>query len=58
MILFDEPELSLSMRWQKRLLPDIVNSGRCVFLLAATHSPFIFENNLREYAVALSDSMR
>ena len=58
MILFDEPELSLSLRWQKRLLPDIVKSGRCVFLLAATHSPFIFENSLREYTVALSDSMR
>ena len=58
MILFDEPELSLSMRWQKRLLPDIINSGKCVSLLAATHSPFIFENEMREFAVTLSDYMR
>lgn len=57
MILFDEPELSLSMRWQKRLLPDIIKSGKCVSLLAATHSPFIFENEMHDFAVALSDYM-
>ncbi|HCM0709766.1 TPA: AAA family ATPase [Vibrio parahaemolyticus] len=45
-VLFDEPELSLSMEWQMTLLPDIVNSNRCGFLLAATHSPFIFNNEL------------
>lgn len=58
LIIFDEPELSLSMRWQQRLLPDIVNSGKCDFLVAATHAPFIFDNELRPYAVALSDSMK
>lgn len=45
-ILFDEPELSLSMEWQIQLLPDILSSSRCGFLLAATHSPFIFQNEL------------
>ena len=45
-IFFDEPELSLSMEWQKTLLPDILNSGRCSFLFTTTHSPFIFENDL------------
>ncbi|MFJ5392824.1 AAA family ATPase [Pectobacterium sp. CHL-2024] len=45
-IFFDEPELSLSMEWQKTLLPDIVNSGKCKFLFCTTHSPFIFDNNL------------
>jgi predicted ATPase len=49
-ILFDEPELSLSMEWQKKLLADIVKSSKCAFLLAATHSPFIFENELDQYA--------
>ena len=49
-ILFDEPELSLSIEWQRKLLPDIVQSGKCAFLLAATHSPFIFENDLDRYA--------
>jgi predicted ATPase len=45
-LLFDEPELSLSLEWQKLLLPDILKSGRCRLLLAVTHSPFIFDNEL------------
>lgn len=54
-IFFDEPELSLSMEWQKTLLPDIVNSGKCKFLFATTHSPFIFENDLQNNTVDLFD---
>lgn len=53
-VLFDEPELSLSIEWQKMLLPDIVQSGRCPFLLATTHSPFIFENEFDKNACDLS----
>lgn len=45
-LLFDEPELSLSIEWQKLLLPHILKSGKCKLLLAATHSPFIFDNEL------------
>ncbi|UVO31717.1 ATP-binding protein [Bradyrhizobium arachidis] len=45
-VLIDEPELSLSMEWQKKLLPDVVGSPTCRQLLAITHSPFIFENEL------------
>ena len=52
-IIYDEPELSLSVEWQKKILPDIIRSGRCDFLVAATHSPFIFENELDPYARAL-----
>ncbi|WP_246863071.1 AAA family ATPase [Dolichospermum sp. UHCC 0315A] len=52
-ILFDEPELSLSMIWQRQLLPDIINSGKCELLLAVTHSPFIFDNELDKYAIGL-----
>lgn len=55
MILFDEPELSLSMEWQKQLLPDIMNSNKCDFLLAVTHSPFIFDNELDGYAVGINE---
>lgn len=54
-IFFDEPELSLSMEWQKTLLPDIVKSGKCKFLFATTHSPFIFENDLQNNTVDLFD---
>lgn len=52
-VLFDEPELSLSLNWQKQLLPDLINSNKCSFLLAVTHSPFIFENELDEFAVSM-----
>lgn len=45
-VLFDEPELSISVEWQERLLPDILKSSNCKFLLAVTHSPFIFDNYL------------
>ena len=43
-ILFDEPELSLSIKWQEHFLPDIMESKKCKKLIAVTHSPFIFEN--------------
>lgn len=54
-VLFDEPELSLSMIWQKQLLPDIINSKKCDFMLAVTHSPFIFDNELDRFAVGLNE---
>ena len=49
-VLIDEPELSLSIDWQKRLLPDLLFSPSCAQLLAITHSPFIFDNELDPYA--------
>lgn len=54
-VLFDEPELSLSIFWQRMLLPDIIDSGKCSFLLSVTHSPFVFENYLDEHAVGLNE---
>lgn len=54
-IFFDEPELSLSIEWQTTLLPDILKSGKCSFLFAVTHSPFIFQNDLKKYAVDLGE---
>lgn len=45
-VIFDEPELSLSIEWQEMLLPDMLDSKKCKFLVAATHSPFIFNNEL------------
>lgn len=53
-VLFDEPELSLSIEWQKKLLPDIVNSDKCDFLLTVTHSPFIFKNDLDRFAIGMN----
>ncbi len=57
-VLFDEPELSLSVFWQKKLLPDIMKSKKCNFLLAVTHSPFIFDNDLDKYAIGLNEYIK
>jgi len=54
-VIIDEPELSLSVIWQEMLLPDILKSNKCIFLLAATHSPFIYENELDKYAIGLHE---
>lgn len=56
-IIFDEPELSLSMRWQRMLLEDIWNSGRCGFLFATTHSPFIFDNEFKFYTSHINECL-
>lgn len=52
-VIIDEPELSLSVPWQKALLPDIVEARNCNLLIAVTHSPFIYSNELDKYAVDL-----
>mgnify|MGYP000196764674 CR=1 FL=1 len=57
-VLFDEPELSLSIKWQKNLLPDIIKSQKCDFILAVTHSPFIFDNELDQFAVGLQEYIK
>ncbi len=54
LVLFDEPELSLSIEWQKLLLPHILKSDKCIFLLTVTHSPFIFKNELDKYAIGMN----
>jgi len=57
-VLFDEPELSLSIFWQMTLLPDIVESDKCKLLIAVTHSPFIYDNKLKNKTKNLSDFIR
>src|SRR5258708_19651112 len=52
-VVIDEPELSLSVPWQKRFLTDIQDSGKCGFILAVTHSPLIYENRLRSRSTHL-----
>lgn len=53
--LIDEPELSLSIFWQKMLIPDIMKSGRCSLLFAVTHSPYIFDNEFDSCAVGMNE---
>ena len=57
-LLLDEPELSLSVFWQEKLLPDILRSQKCKLMLAVTHSPFIYNNSLEDYAQAISDFIK
>lgn len=54
-VLIDEPELSLSVPWQRRFLTDIRNGGFCEGLVAVTHSPFIYDNKLKPYARSLGE---
>lgn len=57
-LLFDEPELSLSLIWQRRILKDIVDSGRCSFLFVITHSPFTFDNELVTFAKGINTCLK
>jgi ABC-type transport system involved in cytochrome c biogenesis ATPase subunit len=52
-VIIDEPELSLSVPWQRLFLPDILASDRASFLLAVTHSPFVYDNALKPRAMDL-----
>lgn len=54
-VLIDEPELSLSVPWQRRFLTDIRNGVFCTGLVAATHSPFIYDNELRTHAHTIGE---
>ncbi len=54
-VLIDEPELSLSVPWQRRFLTDIRNGSFCAGLVATTHSPFIYDNELSQYAYSLGE---
>jgi hypothetical protein len=53
----DEPELSVSVPWQKRMLPDLLSCGSCSLLVAVTHSPFIWDNELECHTVDVRSFM-
>lgn len=54
-VLIDEPELSLSITWQQHILEDMMDSGKIKYMMAVTHSPFIYDNSLQKYAVGMSN---
>lgn len=54
-VLIDEPELSLSVTWQRRFLMDIYAGDFSEGLVAVTHSPFIYDNDLRAYTHSLGE---
>ncbi|MBU1221585.1 ATP-binding protein [Myxococcota bacterium] len=57
-LMIDEPELSLSVPWQRMFLIDISTSHLCSGFLAVTHSPFIYENDLEKYAHSLGEFIK
>lgn len=54
-VLIDEPELSLSVDWQRKFVSDIRKADFCSGLVAVTHSPFIYDNELRKYAHGIGE---
>ena len=53
-ILLDEPEMSLSVTWQKDLLTDVIINTNYNKLLVTTQSPYIVSNDeLAEYLICL-----
>lgn len=54
-VLIDEPELSLSVPWQRRFLTDIREGKFCAGLIAATHSPFTYDNDLQTYTHSIGE---
>lgn len=56
-VLIDEPELSLSLEWQRKILVDVVSAPLCKQVIAITHSPFIFDNALEPFARSLTSSI-
>lgn len=54
-VFIDEPELSLSVDWQRMILVDILDSISCIGLIATTHSPFVFENELEKYIHGINE---
>ena len=58
LILIDEPELSLSVPWQKKFLVDISKGNQCEGIISVTHSPFVFDNELRKCAHSLGEFVK
>jgi len=54
-VIIDEPELSLSVPWQRKFLPDIVRSGLSNGMVAVSHSPFVWDNALEPYVRSLAE---
>ena len=54
-VIIDEPEMSLSVPWQRTFLPDVLAAEQCVGLVAVTHSPFIYANELEHFTHPLLD---
>lgn len=55
MVIIDEPELSLSVEWQERILENVLEGPMCSALVVATQSPFVYDNSLSPYAHGIEE---
>ncbi|SEW51620.1 AAA family ATPase [Chitinophaga arvensicola] len=53
-LIIDEPEISLSLRWQEEILKDILEAD-VVGLIVATHSPFIIGQRFKSFARGVNE---
>jgi len=53
-VIIDEPEISLSLRWQEEILSDILQANVAGFVVA-THSPFVIGKQLKQYAHSINE---
>ena len=54
-VIIDEPELSLSVEWQERILEDVLEGPMCRAIVVATQSPFVYDNSLSTYAHGIEE---
>ena len=47
-LLIDEPELSLSINWQKMFIDDIISFNKVKNLIFVTHSPYVISQNMED----------
>jgi energy-coupling factor transporter ATP-binding protein EcfA2 len=53
-VIIDEPEISLSLRWQEDILSDILEAN-VTGLVVATHSPFVIGKQLEQFAHSINE---
>lgn len=54
-LIFDEPELSLSMQWQEKLLEELDDLDKLTGFVVATHSTHIFKNKFIDEVQSLEE---
>lgn len=53
-VIIDEPELSLHVNWQSKLLKQLLSKGN-LSILTATHSPYVLKNEFKSSIKKLGD---
>ena len=54
-LFMDEPEVSLHIEWQKKLIDLILELNPCVQIILTTHSPAVIMNGWMDKVTEVSD---